>query len=328
MHDRRRCVNCIMPPHLLRKLIESGDPEVREAALTTLITTERLRGERGVRATLLGMASSSADGRRTIYDCGHGNYIASARPLRAETDPPVADSSVNRAFDGFGSTRDFYKAVFGRSSIDDHGMRLEGYVHRGTRYSNAFWDGKQMIFGDGDGIIFNDFTGSLEIIGHELTHRVTESSAGLEYHTQSGALNESMSDVFGSLVKQWANKQTAEQADWLIGAEIFSPGIDVDALRSLKAPGAAYDDPRLGKDPQRDHMSRYDHQPDTEDGDWGSVHVNSGIPNKAFYLTAIAVGGHAWEAPGHVWYESLLASNIRTQFQEFADTAGARNSSR
>jgi Zn-dependent metalloprotease len=208
----------------------------------------------------------------------------------------------------------------GRNSIDDRGMRLDGYVHRGVRYNNAFWDGQEMVFGDGDGIVFSDFTGSLDVIAHELTHGVTEHTAGLEYHNQSGALNESMSDVMGSLVKQWSLRQTADQADWLIGPEVFTPGIEADALRSLKAPGQAYDNATFGKDPQPDHMRKYVQLPDTDEGDNGGVHVNSGIPNHAFYLAAVGIGGYAWEAAGHVWYESLRASTAATDFQAFADT--------
>src|SRR5262245_10749917 len=117
---------------------------------------------------------------------------------------------------GSGTTRQFYRDLFDRNSIDDHGMRLEGYVHRGVEFNNAFWDGQVMVFGDGDGRIFTDFTKSLDVIAHELTHGVTEHTAGLEYHNQSGALNESMSDVFGSLVKQWSLQQSASEADWLI----------------------------------------------------------------------------------------------------------------
>jgi len=169
-------------------------------------------------------------------------------------------------------------------------------------------------------VIFTDFTNSLDVIGHELTHGVTEFTVNLEYHLQSGALNESMSDVFGSLVKQWSLGQTADEADWLIGAEILTPGIGADALRSMRAPGTAYDNELLGRDPQPDHMNRFVVLPDTEEGDNGGVHINSGIPNKAFYLTAVALGGNAWEAPGHIWYEALLASNQFTEFQEFADT--------
>jgi len=146
----------------------------------------------------------------------------------------------------------------------------------------------------------------------------------LEYHGQSGALNESLSDVFGSLVKQWRLHQKAEEADWLIGAEVFTPRIVADALRSLKAPGAAYDNADFGKYPQPDHMSRYEMLPDTELGDWGGVHTNSGIPNKAFYGVATNIGGFSWEAAGHIWYEALKASTATTQFQEFADTTYAK----
>jgi Zn-dependent metalloprotease len=210
--------------------------------------------------------------------------------------------------------------VFDRDSIDGNGMRLDGYVHFGNKYNNAFWDGAEMVFGDGDGVRFTDFTKSLDVIGHELTHGVTEKLAGLKYHNQSGALNESMSDVFGSLVKQWSLNQTADQADWLIGAEIYTPGADGDALRSMKAPGKAFDSPVFGKDPQPDHMNKFVHLPDTKPGDWGGVHYNSGIPNKAFYLAATGIGGNSWEAPGHIWYESLKASNEDTEFQEFANT--------
>ncbi len=317
-----RCLHCITPPHILKKLLESKDSDVREAALNTLIATARLRGERAVRGFLA--AASPGNGRRTIFDCQHGVSLSAATTARTEDGPLSSDASVNRAFDGLGKTRDFYDKVLGRNSIDDQGMRLDGYVHRGRKYNNAFWDGQHMVFGDGDGVIFADFTGSLDVIAHELTHGVTEFSAGLEYHNQSGALNESMSDVFGALVKQWSLKQTADKADWLIGADIFTPTIKADALRSLKAPGTAYDNPTFGKDPQPDHMRKYVQLPDTDEGDNGGVHINSGITNKAFFLTATGIGGYAWEAPGHIWYESLKASSPTTQFKDFAETTYAK----
>jgi len=317
----RLSINCIVPPHILKKLLESKDRKVSEVALNTLLTTSHLRGERSVRA--LAAISSPETARRTIYDCRHGR-IVSGKLARSEDEPASSDKPVNQAFDGFGHTRDFYKQVFNRNSIDDRGMRLNGYVHYGESYQNAFWDGQEMIFGDGDGEIFTDFTGALDVIGHELTHGVTEFTANLEYHNQSGALNESISDVFGSLVMQWVNNQSAEQADWLIGVGIFTPKITGDALRSMKAPGTAYDNDLIGKDPQPDNMSDYQTLPDTAQGDFGGVHINSGIPNKAFYLTAIAIGGNAWEAPGHIWYEALKASTATTNFQEFADTTHSK----
>jgi Zn-dependent metalloprotease len=312
------CLNCITPPHLLKKLLESKDRDIRDAAFSTLLATARLRGERSVRAATF--AGAPAAGRRTIFDCRNSIVLPSAVVARTEDGEPSSDEAVNRSFDGLGGTREFYRTVFDRNSIDNRGMRLDGFVHRGVRFNNAFWDGQEMVFGDGDGVIFTDFTKSLDVIGHELTHGVTEFTANLDYHNQSGALNESMSDVFGSLVKQWSLDQTADVADWLIGAEIITPAIEADALRSMKAPGTAYDNELLGKDPQPDHMDRFVVLPDTDEGDNGGVHINSGIPNKAFQLTAVGIGGFAWEAPGHIWYESLLASNQFTDFQEFATT--------
>lgn len=318
-----RRLNCITPPHILEKLLESTDNDVRRAAMSTLLSTARLRGERSVRASFTSVGAP-ADGRRTIFDCENASSTRFATMVRSEDGGPSGDESVDQAFDGLGTTRSFYADVLQRNSLDDRGMRLDGYVHFGASYNNAFWDGQKMVFGDGDGRIFTDFTGSLDVIAHELTHGLTEFTAGLEYHNQSGALNESMSDVVGSLVKQWSLKQSADEADWLIGSEIFTPGIDADALRSMKAPGTAYNNAEFGKDPQPDNMSKFVHLPDTDEGDWGGVHINSGIPNKAFYLTATGIGGNAWEAPGTIWYESLKASTVTTQFQEFADTTNVK----
>ncbi|MFJ3518482.1 MULTISPECIES: M4 family metallopeptidase [unclassified Streptomyces] len=284
-----------------------------------MLTTARLRGERAVRSSFTGAAAPD-NGRRTVFDCEQGSLLRAAVLARPEDGPASVDESVNQAFDGLGLTRDFYREVFRRNSIDGRGMRLDGYVHFGRKYNNAFWDGRQMVFGDGDGKLFGNLTGSLDVIAHELTHGVTEHTSGFEYHNQSGALNESVSDVFGSLVKQWSLKQSADEADWLIGADVWTPGIDADALRSMKAPGHAYNNALFGKDPQPDRMSKFMHLPDTEQGDNGGVHINSGIPNKAFFLTAVGIGGFAWEGAGLIWYESLKASGVEAQFQDFART--------
>jgi len=158
------------------------------------------------------------------------------------------------------------------------------------------------------------------VIGHELTHGVTQYTAALTYQGQPGALNESMSDVFGSLVKQMTLGQTADQADWLIGAGLLMPNIQGVALRSMKAPGTAYNDPLLGQDPQPDNMANYNNTTD----DHGGVHINSGIPNHAFYLVATQIGGNAWEKAGNIWYVTLtkmLQSN--SDFQAAADTTYA-----
>lgn len=173
-----------------------------------------------------------------------------------------------------------------------------------------------MVFGDGDNDLFRDFTIPVDVIGHELTHGVTQYTANLDYQGQSGALNESVSDVFGVLIKQYALGQTADQADWLIGADLLGPNVTGKALRSMKAPGTAYDDDVLGKDPQPAAMKDYVHTTD----DNGGVHINSGIPNHAFYLFATAVGGKAWERAGQVWYDVLTGGNLAkdAQFADFA----------
>ncbi|MCW2758077.1 MAG: peptidase thermolysin, partial [Nocardioidaceae bacterium] len=177
------------------------------------------------------------------------------------------------------------------------------------------WDGSQMVFGDGDGQVFGRFTASLSVIGHELSHGVTQYSADLVYEGQPGALNESFSDVVGSCVKQAVAGETAAQADWLIGEGIFLPGVKGKALRSMAAPGTAYDDPRLGKDPQVGSMADY---VDTTD-DNGGVHLNSGIPNRAFQLAATAIGGSSADGAGRIWYAALTSGiGPDTDFAGFA----------
>ena len=319
-----RGLNCILPPHLLDRLVQSDDLAVRDAAIRTLLASAEMRGQRSVVPAMSAALATPTQGRRTIFDAEHRESLSGAELKRSESSAVSPDDTVNRAFDGLGKTRKFYKEVFDRDSIDGMGMRLDGYVHFGDRFNNAFWDGRHMVFGDGDGTMFTDFTKSLGVIGHELTHGVTENNAGLEYHNQSGALNESVSDVFGSLIEQWSLSDTAENASWLIGPEIFTPGFAGDALRSLKDPGNAYDNPIMGKDPQPAHMDDFVVLPDTARGDNGGVHINSGIPNKAFYLTATNIGGRAWEVPGHIWYESLKASTSTTEFQQFAETTVAK----
>lgn len=317
--SRTRPIHCIIPPYILEKLMENGEGEVRQAALDTLLTTARLRGERSLRRGLTGLAATPGDARRTIFDCEQSEDLSEAVMARSEDGPVSADDAVNQAFDSLGLTRDFYKEVFQRNSIDDRGMDLNAFVHFGRRVNNAFWDGSEMLFGDGDGVQLGNLSKSLTVAGHELTHGVVDHTSEFEYHKQSGALNESMADVFGALVNQWSLKQTVEEADWLIGAEVWTPGIPGDALRSMKAPGTAYDNPLVGKDPQPDRMSKFVNLPDTPRGDNGGVHYNSGIPNKAFYMTAVGIGGFAWELTGRIWYEALRASHPRDKFQDFAD---------
>ena len=125
------------------------------------------------------------------------------------------------------------------------------------------------------------------------------------------ALNESISDVFGSLVKQYKLGQTVDAADWLIGAGTLGPALHGVALRSMRAPGTAYDG---------------DNQPSTMNDyvvtavDNGGVHTNSGIPNHAFYVAARSLGGYAWERAGRIWYQVMASRSVPqdAQFHTFA----------
>lgn len=313
----------ILPPHILEKIVERGTPAQRRLAMQTLRFAERLRG---MRMTFAEVSTPTLAGekRRTVYDAEQRELLP-GKLVRGEHDGPTGDESVNEAFDGLGDTYDFLAKVLGRNSIDDRGMRLDATVHYGVGYGNAFWDGRQMVFGDGDGEIFNSFTDCLDVIGHEITHGVIDAEAALVYWDQPGALNESFADVFGTLVLQAKKDQTVDQASWLIGEGLFTAKIaNGKALRSVSDPGTAYGpDDLIGSDPQPGHMRQY---VDTAE-DNGGVHINSGIPNRAFYLAAMKLGDRAWKKAGPIWYHALCHGlNRRSDFAEAAwATAASAN---
>lgn len=323
----RHSIFCILPPHILRQMARRGSERQRNAALDALAVDTTLRTSRLTRQMMMRAAAirlpvptlGPVQKQRRIYDAQQGSGLPGAM-ARAEGQDPVGDPAVNEAYDSLGTTFDFYSQVFQRNSIDNAGLSLDASVHYGTGYDNAFWNGQQMVFGDGDGQLFSRFTISVDVIGHELTHGVTGSEANLLYTGESGALNESISDVFGSLVRQYKLQQSVAQADWLIGLGLFTSAVQSDnppaALRSLKAPGTAYNDPVIGQDPQPDHMSKYVFT--NEDN--GGVHINSGIPNKSFYLVATNLGGNAWEKAGAIWYDTLRDQQL-SQNATFADFA-------
>ncbi|MEA2164756.1 MAG: hypothetical protein QOK37_2883 [Thermoanaerobaculia bacterium] len=318
MSHRHSAVCFIVPPHILKKLSTNSNAAVRESAHHSLELTAAARGKRTVIGPFAGLlAASPGAERRTVYDAKNGTTLPGTF-VRSEGGKPSSDASANQAYDHAGTTYDFYNQVFARNSIDNHGLRLDSTVHYNESFNNAFWDGTQMVYGDGDGIVFVHLTSCIEVIGHELTHGVTQFTSKLEYQGQSGALNEHFSDVMGSLVKQWTRKQTAAQADWLIGKGILAPGVKGEALRSMEAPGTAYNDPdTLGSDPQPAHMNNF---VDTNQ-DNGGVHINSGIPNKAFHSVAVTLGGNAWEKAGKIWYSAF--TNKLGPAAQFADAANA-----
>jgi Zn-dependent metalloprotease len=316
-------VNCFVPPHILKNIATNGTDTQKNLAIDTLKVSARMRGQRQALADFAAATFrvAAVGKERVVYDAKYGSNLPGT-VVRKEGDPAGSDVAVNEAYDGSGITYDLFNDVYQRSSIDGQGMRLDSTVHYRQGYDNAFWDGEQMVYGDGDEDLpvserlFNRFTAALDVIAHELTHGVTQFEAKLTYSLQPGALNESMSDVFGSLVKQYKLQQTATEADWIIGQGLLTENVNGVGIRSMKAPGTAYDDPVLGKDPQPGHMKDYVNTI----ADNGGVHINSGIPNRAFYVTCVELGGYAWEKAGQIWYVTLkdkLGAN--SKFQDCAN---------
>lgn len=251
--------------------------------------------------------SARHESDREVYDSG-GTWEQRRKLVASETEGPSNDQAVEDVFKYLDVVRAYYREL-GRESIDGRGMKLIANVHFGHKYMNAFWDGDEITLGDGDGKIFDSFSRSLDVVAHEMAHGVTEFTAGLVYEGQSGALNEHMSDVFGSAIQQFHDKTDADSADWLIGDEIMGTEMYGEALRSMRAPGTAYDNGVLGRDPQPAHMK--DVYVGTDDH--GGVHINSGIPNRAFYLTAAAIGT---KAAARIWYQALLNLWPRATFKD------------
>jgi Zn-dependent metalloprotease len=206
--------------------------------------------------------------------------------MRKEGQAAVNDQAVNAAYDNSGVCYNFYKTTFGRDSIDGKGAKLSSTVHYSSNYNNAFWDGTQMVYGDGDGKSFSDFAADLSVVCHELTHAVTSYSANLRYQGESGALNEAMSDIFGAASTVF--KGGLNQNTWLIGHDCYLAGT---ALRYMN-------------NPLLDKVS-YDWYPTRYKGtsDNGGVHWNSGIANLAFVL--MVQGGVHPQQKSKNWVEEI-----------------------
>lgn len=301
----------IVPPYLLKRAAEADARCGR-----TLQLDERFRARRAERraqrATATATAASGQGGWR-IHTAENTSELPGT-PVRDQDQPASDDKAVDEAWEGVRAAVTMFAEVYQRDSYDGAGARVLATVHYERDYANAFWDGDQLVFGDGDGEVFQRFTKPMDVGVHEFSHAVVEHTSALVYSNQSGALNESVADCFASAAKQRELGQSAEEGDWLIGAGLFAKGINGKALRSMKEPGTAYDDPALGKDPQPGHMDDYISTTD----DNGGVHLNSGIPNRAFYLAATGIGGSTAEGAGRIWYAALQAVDAEADFAAFA----------
>lgn len=319
-------MQCILPPYITDKLVDTNNKQLQQEGLENKLINHRMRSDRRFIASLpeahqemLAVTKKKAKTPKPVievHSCEHLRNLPGT--LLKKSGKKYTDADAQNAYYAGLQTWKFYYDIFKRNSIDDKGMAMVHSVHYGKRYDNAMWNGRQMLYGDGDGKVFDSFTKDIDIIGHELTHGVTQFTANLNYEGQPGALNESVSDVFGIMIKQRALNQDVQTSDWLIGENVLIG--EQYALRSMKAPGTAYKNhPVLGDDPQPATMDHYVDLPNTDQGDYGGVHYNSGIPNYAFYVTAFNIGGYAWEKAGVIWYAALTKV-----LKEDADFAAAK----
>ena len=313
-----RCTCCIVPRDVLERLARESDlsPEVRAAALRTAEISAHVRDIRRRAAALTAVVAAPEVARKalapapavTVYDCRHTETL----PGRPVANPAKArDATAQRAFQETTRVADFYRSAFGRNSIDAAGMTMLSSIHYGNKFNNAMWNGSQMIYGDGDAAIFVDFTRGNDVIGHELTHGVTQYTLQLGYDGDAGGLNESLSDCFGAMFRQWEAGQDADAADWLIGHDILGPAAvakGYTALRDMANPAAKH---CLAPQPTKYSQLK----PDTD------PHYSSGPPNLAFCLACRAAGGKSWERVGQVWYRAMtgFGPNPRLTMKAFAD---------
>jgi Zn-dependent metalloprotease len=319
-----------VPPHVLANIARVHARQGLEPtdAQRSAVVSEQLRRDRrnlapdgvirqaavAVPKALQGLTvpGTGTAGRLIYDDLNQWNF--DVKFVRGEGDPAVAGENVNRAYDYLGLVRQFYKDKLGRNSIDNAGLNLVANVNFGVGFDNAFWDGTRMVFGNGDNIIFKDLTSDLDVPGHELTHGVTQYTAGLNYTPdQTGALNESFSDMMGSAIDAWANDRDADTHNWLIGEDIMADDLYGEALRNMAEPGTAYDNPILGRDPQPRDMSGYFEPADP--------HLMSGITNRWFYLICKEIG---LEAGTLIMYQALQNLWPNAVFNDAAVVAAAQ----
>ncbi|KAG0219548.1 Translation initiation factor 3 subunit b [Mortierella sp. NVP41] len=317
------------PPYVLDQIVESPNvtPESRAVALKTLQRIPAVRKERA--KSVWAKAVLNDKFLRVIFDSQQREDLPGKKPLlddRKGSGPtPTTDSRAKDVYEHFKTVYDFYEEMGKGTPPDtssynpfDKNKMFWGSVHfdddNGVTpgYDNAFWEGTQWAFGDGDNELLGPFT-SLDIVAHEMTHAVVQYTANLPYWYQSGALNESIADVFASMVKQYGPKKEAKDADWLIGKDLWlRPG--GRALRDMAYPGTAYNIPGVGSDPQPTSMS----DPRAiaaikSSKDNRGVHILSSIPNRAFFLAATSIGGFSWDRTGKIWYEALKDPKLKDE---------------
>jgi Zn-dependent metalloprotease len=322
--EKHTCRCTIIPPHVEEQIKKRAPQHWKEedSQLTQELKEKRIKksddiagargGGKGKPKDGGGDTTPSNEADRKVYDCNNRTRLRKGLAL-SEGGSYTSDDVINTVYDNAGFIREFYKTALNWLSYDNAGSDLHLNVHFSRNYNNAFWDGDDMVFGDGDGVIFTNFGNSLDVTGHELTHGVVQYTAGLIYNGQPGALNEHMADVFGVAIRQHVEGQSQDpaNANWLVGDSIMGPTLQGQAIRNMKEPGTAYDNEYMGQDPQPDHMDGYYYG----SGDNYGVHINSGIPNKVFYLMSVDLGDTMVAAK--LWFEILKTMGANDNFATF-----------
>lgn len=240
---------------------------------------------------------------------GKGRIFADRDNVWGDGTTADPQSAAVDAHFGAAQTWDYYLNSYGRRGIDGEGFQIISRVHYGTNFNNAFWNGKVMTYGDGDGFIFKPMV-SLDIAAHEITHGLTTMTADLIYAGESGALNESFSDIFGTAVEFYSGGAGGRQPDYLIGEDIFLIPDAAPGFRNMQNPT---------EDNDPDHYStRLFPEPcsPTEENDDCGVHSNSGIQNHAFYLlgeggtnavSGLSVNGIGRQKAEAIFYRALTS---------------------
>ena len=299
------CTCFIVPKSVLERFAndKSLTADLRRAAFESSLLSDLLRQSRTQQGAFISASRTiaahldelAAQPESVVFDCRHTHAL----PGKSIPNPGTStDASAKRAFTEAAKVAEFYQTVFKRNSVDNAGATLVSSIHFGRKYNNAMWNGTQMVYGDGDGKIFIDFTEGNDVIGHELTHGVTQNTLQLGYTDDAGGLNESLSDCFGSMFRQWEAKQTSQTADWLIGSNIIGPLAKERGVTCLRNMANPADAKALGAQPTNYAQLTPGMDP----------HFTSGPPNLAFCAAAKAVPGNSWETVGQVWYQVMMTA--------------------
>lgn len=325
------CRVCTIIPNrvLVRLLEKEKNPKKKMQLLNHIKQSAGLRSKRAIAYNYAGVRNAIAanlirlkEKNIHFYDCKESHdlplkpsFEINERYERKKKKPTPTRKLINtREIDNMEKVYDFWHENFGRESFDAKSAVVKYYANYGKNYDNAFWDGENLTFGLGDPSYFNPFGRFIDVQGHELGHAIIQYEADLIYEGQSGALNEHVADVFGITVKHWVEGKDVNSGSWSIAQGLWksNQGSDYRALRDMASPGTAYPG-----DDQPAHMSEfYDGQEDN-----GGVHINSGIPNKVFYLLCTGLGGNSWDKPLKLWYQTIKDQRVtgqRTGFRPFA----------